>query len=175
MLAPRHHVHFTPTFMLDSIVSLLQVRKTDTVLEIGSGDARFLCLAAKTCGCICEGYEINKELVKTARARIEEENLQGLVSIHEGNALLKIEEMTNPESPFTCAFLYLNRHGLKRVLPYLLLKKLRIVTFLYAFDSSKVKPLKKVSVTDPENPNRVFLLFYYEFSGQDKCKKKKIK
>ena len=132
MLAPRsrEHVHPTPHFCCEAVLDLASVTSSDVMLDIGCGDARMLRLAARARGCRGEGWEICTERAREAQAAVAAEGLQALVTVREGNALTDhggILGMTAPQSPFTVAFLYLNRRGLKRVLPYLRTKRHQFV------------------------------------------------
>jgi hypothetical protein len=53
----------TPQDVVDKMLEMAAVKKTDVVYDLGSGDGRIVITAAKKYGCKVVGYEIDKELV----------------------------------------------------------------------------------------------------------------
>jgi len=58
----------TPQPVVDAMLALAQVRKTDVVYDLGSGDGRIVITAAQKYGARGVGIEIDPQLVKQARA-----------------------------------------------------------------------------------------------------------
>jgi methylase of polypeptide subunit release factors len=73
----------TPADVVDKMLELAQVKKTDLVYDLGCGDGRIVIAAAKKYGCRAVGYDINPDRVKEARANVEKENLGNLVKIEQ--------------------------------------------------------------------------------------------
>jgi hypothetical protein len=61
----------TPQPVVDAMLSLADVKPTDVVYDLGSGDGRILVTAAVKYGARGVGIEIDPELVATARAAAE--------------------------------------------------------------------------------------------------------
>jgi len=57
----------TPQPVVDAMLELAQVKKTDVVYDLGSGDGRIVIAAAKKYGATGVGFEIDPALVKKAR------------------------------------------------------------------------------------------------------------
>ncbi len=73
----------TPPEVVDKMLELAQVKKTDLVYDLGCGDGRIVIAAAKKYGCKAVGYDINPDRVKEARANVEKEKLGNLVKIEQ--------------------------------------------------------------------------------------------
>ena len=57
----------TPQPVVDAMLELAQVKRSDVVYDLGSGDGRIVIAAAKKYGASGVGFEIDPALVKTAR------------------------------------------------------------------------------------------------------------
>jgi len=57
------------------------VTEHDTLFDLGSGDGRIVVTAAKKHGATAVGYEIDPQLVRESRAKIEKAGVQDLASI----------------------------------------------------------------------------------------------
>jgi SAM-dependent methyltransferase len=57
----------TPQPVVDAMLELAQVKRSDVVYDLGSGDGRIVITAAKTYGASGVGFEIDPALVKKAR------------------------------------------------------------------------------------------------------------
>jgi protein-L-isoaspartate O-methyltransferase len=71
----------TPQDVVEQMLKLAGVKKTDLVYDLGSGDGRIVVTAAKTYGCRAIGYELDKELVEQSRAKAEMAGVKSLVTI----------------------------------------------------------------------------------------------
>jgi cyclopropane fatty-acyl-phospholipid synthase-like methyltransferase len=58
----------TPQPVVDAMLELAKVKRSDVVYDLGSGDGRIVITAAKTYGASGVGFEIDPALVKKARA-----------------------------------------------------------------------------------------------------------
>lgn len=67
MLAPRHHNHSTPQYVIEKAIKLLNPQKDEILSDLGCGDGRVLIYSAKTYGCKCIGYDIVEEKVEECR------------------------------------------------------------------------------------------------------------
>ena len=73
--------HPTPQDVVEKMLDLAKVTKSDHVCDLGCGDGRFVVTAAKKYGCRATGYEIDPKLVAQGRARIQDEKLEELARI----------------------------------------------------------------------------------------------
>ncbi len=71
----------TPQDVVEKMLELAAVKKTDVVCDLGSGDGRIVISAAKKYGCKAIGYELDKELVDTSRAKAEAAGVKALVTL----------------------------------------------------------------------------------------------
>ncbi|KAE8907570.1 hypothetical protein PF005_g2180 [Phytophthora fragariae] len=127
---------FTPSGdgVLDHALDLLALTPDDVLFDLGCGDARILVHAAEKTGARCIGVEYNEDLVKRARARVEEHGVQTLVEVRHGDALEV--DLT----PATALFLYLVPQGIKMLLPKLEEARrlhVRIVTYVFSIPGWK--------------------------------------
>jgi protein-L-isoaspartate O-methyltransferase len=81
--APRPVFVPTPLDVVTRMLDLAEVDKDDVVVDLGSGDGRIVIAAAKKYGCRAIGYEIDKELVRISRERVQNEDLAELVTIED--------------------------------------------------------------------------------------------
>src|SRR6185436_9314718 len=63
------------------MLDLAKVKKSDLLVDLGSGDGRFLIAAARHYGCKAVGYEIDARLVAQSRQAITNEALQNLATV----------------------------------------------------------------------------------------------
>jgi outer membrane protein assembly factor BamB len=75
----------TPQDVVARMLELAEVKKSDVLYDLGSGDGRILIAAAKTSSCRCVGVEIDRELVSESRAQVKKEGLEALVRIELGD------------------------------------------------------------------------------------------
>lgn len=75
----------SPQPVVDSMLALAGVSKTDVVYDLGSGDGRIPITAARTFGARGVGIEIKPELVKKARANAEQAGVADRVDFRQGD------------------------------------------------------------------------------------------
>jgi outer membrane protein assembly factor BamB len=71
----------TPQDIVERILQEAGVKKSDVVVDLGSGDGRFVITAAGKFGCSAIGYEIDAKLVEQSREAVAAKNLGALASI----------------------------------------------------------------------------------------------
>lgn len=71
----------TPLDVVEKMLELAEVKKSDVVYDLGSGDGRIVITAAKKYGCRAIGYELDKELVDLSRTKAEAAGVKSLVTI----------------------------------------------------------------------------------------------
>ena len=125
----------TPQEVVERLLVLGDVKKGDTVYDLGSGDGRVVIAAAKKFGVKAVGFEIDPGLVKLARENVRKQGLQKLVEIRQQDF------MTADLSPASVVTLYLSNDGnpaLKPTLMRQLKPGARIVS--YGFDMGDWAP-----------------------------------
>ncbi len=135
----------TPDDIVEKMLELAQVKKTDAVYDLGSGDGRIVIAAAKKFGCQAVGYEIDAKLVAASRDTVQKTGLQQLVRIeHEDIFTVEL-------GGADVIALYLPPPLLQRLLPQF--KKLkpgaRIVS--HQFEIPDLKPAKTLTVQSKED------------------------
>jgi outer membrane protein assembly factor BamB len=73
----------TPQVVVQKMLELAKVQKSDVVYDLGSGDGRIVIAAAKTYGCRAVGYEIDEVLVKVSRENARQAGVEPLVTIEQ--------------------------------------------------------------------------------------------
>ena len=125
----------TPQEVVERMLALAAVKKSDVIYDLGSGDGRILITAAKRYGARGVGFEIDPGLVKLARENARKEGVEKLVEIRQQDFL------TADLSPASVVTLYLSYEGNFAIRPQLMrqLKPgARVVS--YAFDMGEWQP-----------------------------------
>jgi SAM-dependent methyltransferase len=133
----------SPDYVVDAMLDLAQVKDTDIVYDLGSGDGRIVIAAAKARGAHGVGIEIEHDLVELSRKNAEEAGVAERVEFVEADIF---------ESDFreaTVVALYLWKKVNERLRP-LLEKQLapgtRVVS--HRFEIPGWTPKKRVKVGD---------------------------
>ncbi len=84
-LAPRLDVPFVPTpqQVVDKMLELAKVKKTDFLIDLGSGDGRIPVTAAQRFGVKALGVDINPQRIKEANERAQAANVTNLVEFRQ--------------------------------------------------------------------------------------------
>ena len=77
----------TPQILVDSMLKVAEVKPSDVVYDLGSGDGRIVITAARKFGARAVGIELIPGLCATARRRVRDLGLQDRVQIVEGSSL----------------------------------------------------------------------------------------
>ena len=77
----------TPQDVVQRMLVLAEIRKSDVIYDLGSGDGRLLIAAAKKYGLRGVGFEIDAGLVKLARENARREGVEKLVEIRQKDFL----------------------------------------------------------------------------------------
>jgi precorrin-6B methylase 2 len=131
----------TPQEVVEGMLQLAQVKKGDTVYDLGSGDGRIVITAAKKYGARAMGFEIDPELLKQSRANIKKEGLEKLAEIREQDIL------TVDLSPASVLTMYLLPSVNLKLKPKILSEMKpgsRVVS--HAFDMGDWKPDKTIQI-----------------------------
>ena len=77
----------SPHKIVERMLEIAEVKKTDTVYDLGSGDGRILVTAAQKFGARAVGIEIDPELAKKSEARLQELALSNRAKVIQANLL----------------------------------------------------------------------------------------
>src|SRR5262249_35042502 len=124
----------TPQNVVDRMLELAEVKKSDLVYDLGCGDGRIVVTAAKKYGCKAVGYDIDPARIKDSDENVKKNKVEKLVTIE------KKDIFTLDLSKASVITLYLLRDLNVKLIPQL--KKLkpgsRIVS--HEFDIRGIKP-----------------------------------
>ena len=73
----------TPQDVVDKMLEIASVKKSDRVVDLGCGDGRIVVTAAKKYGCRAFGYDLDPFCVKLSRDSVQKEKVEDLVTIEQ--------------------------------------------------------------------------------------------
>ena len=73
----------TPPEVVDEMLKVADVKKSDLIYDLGCGDGIIVITAAKKIGCKAVGYDIDPKMVKEAKEKAKEAKVEDLVTIEE--------------------------------------------------------------------------------------------
>jgi SAM-dependent methyltransferase len=130
----------TPQPLVDKMLDLARIKKTDLVYDLGCGDGRIVVTAAKKYGARAVGFDIDPKRIAEAKENVAKNGVGDLVSIEQKDIF------TLDLSPANVVTLYLLPELNVRLLPQL--KKLkpgaRVVS--HDYDIEGVKPVTHLSM-----------------------------
>jgi len=143
----------TPGDVVDEMLAMADVRRTDVVYDLGCGDGRILVAAAQR-GCRAVGVDIDPLRVKQARDNVAKNRLEGPVRI-EWQDLFQTDLR-----PATVVTLYLSSQYNERLIPQLELLKpgSRIVS--HQFEIKGATPDKVTRFLSKEDGHRHTLFLW---------------
>jgi hypothetical protein len=145
----------TPQEVVDRMLALGGIKPGDLLYDLGSGDGRVLIAAAKKYRIKAVGFEVDPGLVKLAREKIKQENLEQLLEVRHQDF------MTADLSSASVVTLYLSHDGNQALKP-MLLRQLqpgaRIIS--YTFDMGDWPP--KITESYRDGAGDVHTLYYWE-------------
>jgi SAM-dependent methyltransferase len=83
MRAPDTHFIATPHEVVEIMIRLADVKKTDVVYDLGCGDGRIVIAAAKKAGCKAYGFDLDPRMVKISKANVKKEKVEAFVTIEQ--------------------------------------------------------------------------------------------
>lgn len=104
----------TPQEVVDRMLEMADVRPTDVVYDLGSGDGRIVITAAKKYGARAVGFELDEKLVRRAQDNARRAGVTSLVEFRHQDV------MTVDLSPATVVTLYLLQDANLRLRPIIL-------------------------------------------------------
>ncbi|MHC4399599.1 MAG: SAM-dependent methyltransferase [Planctomycetota bacterium] len=75
----------TPQRVVDKMLEMAQVKKTDLLYDLGCGDGRIVVTAAKKYGCKAVGFDIDPLRIKDSTERVENNKVGHLAQIKEAD------------------------------------------------------------------------------------------
>lgn len=150
----------TPWVILDEMIKLAEIRATDMVYDLGSGDGRLVIAAAKRHGARGVGVEYQGKLVEYSRVQAKQEGVGARVRFVQGDLF---ETDLSPASVVT---LYLLPKFVERLVPKLraeLAPGSRVVSHDYALNPWPPEKTLIFDVEEKQNINGTTKtsLFYY--------------
>jgi len=135
----------TPQDVVDRMLELAKVQKSDLVYDLGCGDGRIVVTAAKRYGCKAIGYDIDPQRVKESLENVADNNLGHLVTIEQKDIF------TLDLSEANVITLYLLPSLNVKLIPQLEMLKpgSRIVS--HDFDMEGVEPDQVIELTSGKN------------------------
>ena len=143
----------TPQDVVEKMLELAEVKKTDVLYDLGCGDGRIVVTAAKNIGCKAAGYDVDPQRIKESLENVAKNQVEKLVEIKQEDIF------TLDLSKADVITLYLLPALNVKLIPQL--EKLkpgsRIVS--HGFGMRGVKPDKVVRITskDDNTKHSVFL------------------
>lgn len=143
----------TPQPVVDKMLELAKVEKSDVVYDLGCGDGRIVVTAAKRYGARAYGFDIDPQRIKEARENVEKNGVGDLVTIEQKD----IFELDL--SPASVVTLYLLPELNVRLIPQLQKLKPGARVVSHDFDMEGVKPVAHVRLKPPvvSEAHQVFL------------------
>jgi tRNA/tmRNA/rRNA uracil-C5-methylase (TrmA/RlmC/RlmD family) len=140
----------SPMLVVERMLDLAEVKKTDVIYDLGSGDGRILIRAAKKYGARGVGIDLNPTLVEEARRNAAAEGVSHLVEFRAGDGL-EVDI-----SPATVVTLYMFKWFNNQMRPKLQRLKPGSRVVAHDFDIDDWKPTKIVQVDPPEDGSAEF-------------------
>jgi protein-L-isoaspartate O-methyltransferase len=144
----------TPQEVVDRMLQMAEVKKTDVVYDLGSGDGRLVITAAKRYGARGVGIDIDPALITQSRANARKEGVENLVEFRQQDAL------TVDVSPASVVTLYLLSGANLKLRPTLqkqLKPGSRIVS--HQFGMGDWVPTRTETITDQRGTSRLLYLW----------------
>jgi len=143
----------TPKVVVNKMLEMAKVKKADVVYDLGCGDGRIVCMAAKKYGCKAVGFDIDPKRIKESNANVKEYKVEKLVQIKNEN-IFKVDL-----SKASVVTMYLLPEVNVKMVPQLkkMKKGSRIVS--HDFDIEGYKPDDEVTVKDKEGTEHKIYLF----------------
>jgi tRNA G37 N-methylase Trm5 len=152
----------TPNDVVEKMLELADVKKTDVVYDLGCGDGRIPVTAAKLYGCKACGWDLEPVRVKESQDNIKKNGVENLVKVEEKDVF------TLDLSPASVVTLYLLPKLNVQLIPQLdkLKPGSRVVS--HDFDMKGVTPDKKIEMISKEDGQKHILFLWTTPLKKDK-------
>jgi hypothetical protein len=143
----------TPQDVVEKMLEVAEVKKADTVVDLGSGDGRIVLTAARQYRARSIGYEIDSELVAAARETARRDDLTDLVEIRHQDMY------TADLSKVQVATVFLYPSALAKMRPqYLKMERgARILSHHYAIPGAKHDRVVTFKSNETGDEHRIWL------------------
>lgn len=156
----------TPHDVVDKMLELAQVKKTDVLYDLGCGDGRIVVAAVKKVGCKAFGFDVDPKRIEESLENVKKNKVEELAKIEQKDIF------TLDLSPANVVTLYLLPRLNVKLIPQL--RKLkpgsRIVS--HDFDMKGVKPDKKLEITSDDGSTHTVYLWTTPLKESKNRKKK---
>ena len=149
----------TPDHIIHRMFHLSQLKREDTLLDLGCGDGRVLIAASKLHGCRGIGYELDATLASEAILNVKREKLDHLITIVHGDAMKA--DASVPQA--TVIAMYLSERGNKSLVQRYhkaIRPGTRLVSFFFPIEGWE----PNLKATDSQDNMSVYL---YKSPGQN--------
>ncbi|HYO95562.1 MAG TPA: methyltransferase domain-containing protein [Polyangiaceae bacterium] len=130
----------TPQPVVDKMLELAKVKKTDVVYDLGCGDGRIVVTAAKRYGVKAFGFDIDPQRIAEARANVRDNKVEHLVTIQQKDIF------TLDLSPASVVTLYLLPQLNVKLIPQLEKLKPGSRVVSHDFDMAGVTPVQHLTL-----------------------------
>jgi tRNA G37 N-methylase Trm5 len=147
----------TPQEVVDRMLELAAIKKSDVVYDLGSGDGRIVVTAAKKYGVRAIGFEIDPQRIKESQENIKKAGVEKLVEIRQQDI------RTVDLAPASVLTMYLLPEVNLMIRPNIwqqMKPGSRVVS--HDFDMGDWKPLKIEHVKDASNWDHTLYLWHVE-------------
>jgi protein-L-isoaspartate O-methyltransferase len=144
----------TPPEVVERMLRLGELKRGETVYDLGSGDGRIVLAAAQKFGARSIGVELDPALVSQSRQRIKDQKLDSLASIIEGD--LFAQDYSQADL-LTVYLLPITNAKLSPVLEKQLKRGARVVC--HDFEFPAWNPEKTIVVEDAEGRSHTLFLY----------------
>jgi uncharacterized protein (TIGR03000 family) len=147
----------TPQKVVDRMLELADVKKSDVVYDLGCGDGRIVVTAAEKFGAKGVGFDIDPERVKDSQENVKKHHVEKLVTIMEADIFdldLKGASVVT---------LYLLPELNEKLMPQLAQMKpgSRIVSHDFPMDGAKPKKVEKMTVKDDSGVEHEHSIYFW--------------
>ena len=145
----------TPYDLISTMLQMADVKKTDTIYDLGCGDGRILVLAAQKYGAQGVGYDIDPQRVTESRQNVSKNKVQNLVKIIQADIFTLDLEKADVMP------LYLHPDMMRQLVPQVEKMKpgSRIVCHEYGFPDI-YKPDQRITIISNEDNAEHHLMLY---------------
>jgi len=145
----------TPYDLVSTMLQMADIKKTDTIYDLGCGDGRILVLAAQKYGVQGTGYDIDPDRIIESRQNVSKNNVQDLVKIIQADIFTLDLEKADVMP------LYLHPDMMSKLVPQVEKMKpgSRIVCHEYGFPEA-YKPDERITVISNEDNAEHHLMLY---------------
>ncbi len=144
----------TPNDVVERMLEMAAVKKSDLLYDLGCGDGRIVVTAARKFGCKAVGYEIDPDRVRDALKNVEKRKVGHLAKIEQQD-IFKLDL-----SKASVIALYLLPNMNKKLVPQLEKLKPGARVVVHDYPIAGIKPDKSEEITSKEDNVKHSLYLY---------------